>query len=153
MEGHEGTLANHEWTAHADPADRVDPVEDDELDAGLLRGFHGESHGRDVGEEAAPDVLHVEDEGIETREVGGPRFAPRDAGIKAVDLQAGFPVDTILDVAFQLAANSVFRSEEGPQIQLPGIVEKIDRGLAFPAQPGLVGNQTDLESLQVGKAA
>lgn len=147
----EVAFADEEGAIHGEAADGVDAVEDDEADACLGGGVHGKGHGGDVGEEAAADVLHVEDEGVEVGELFGLRFAEVDAGVEAVDGEAGGFVEAALKVAFSDAAEAVFGGEEGGELAVGSLVKEVDGGLAVTGAAGLVGDEAELEAFEIGE--
>src|SRR3954468_23563304 len=79
----------------SDTADRIGPIEDDELLAMVGTGLHGLAHRRDVGVKASADVLYVEDNGVDFCEHGG-RWLARLA-IETEDFEAGCRVLCVAD--------------------------------------------------------
>src|SRR5438105_848442 len=61
----------------ANSAERIRPVEHNELDSFFGRGFHAFNHRADVGVTAAADVLEIENEHIDSLQHRGSRLACR----------------------------------------------------------------------------
>jgi len=95
----------------ADPANRVDSIEHEELDLGLRGGFEAEPEGRDIGVEAAADVLDVKDQGVEVGQLRGSGTAV--GSVEAVDDEARLGVGGVVDLFVEFAGESVLGTEEG----------------------------------------
>ena len=100
--------------------------EDDELQTGFFGGFHRQSHRGDISEEAGPDVLNVEDKGVEAFELDGSGLAFL-APVEAVNLEAGPLIAAVLDGGLiGRPPNSVFGAEEGAQLHRFSSMQEVD---------------------------
>src|SRR5699024_4255700 len=127
-------------------ADRVRPVEHDEILAGAGRGDHRLVHRPDVGVEPHTDVLDVEDDGVnpglgvERLELGGVRT------VGVVNGDAGPLVHVGLFGVAGLggAAEAMLRTEDRADVHLAGGVHRVhDADQAVGDDAGRVGDDAD----------
>ena len=103
---------------HVRAVDGGGPVEDDEVDAVLGRGLHGVGHRRDVGVDARPDVLDVEDEDVDPLDHARLRHLARLLGVE----RAHVLVDVLEHPRFGLEGLPV-EAEDG-ELELLVVVER-----------------------------
>ena len=138
-------------TIDDDTADGIDPVEHDKANPRFLRRLHRQAHRRDKGVEAATDVLDVEDEGIESGELGRGRFALFGL-VKAIDRQSRGRVDLVVDhFLIEHPADAVLGREKHLQFDLRRVGEQIDGGAPLAIDARLIGDEADFFPFQQGK--
>src|SRR5206468_10466426 len=97
-------------------AERVRPIEDDDLLAGRGAGLEGEGRRPLEGVNARPDVLEIDEQQVYARE--HLRRGRAGLRVEAVDRDAELGIDAVsrLDhVVLLLAGEAVLRAEEGEQ--------------------------------------
>ena len=75
---------------HAQAAERIRSIQDDELNPIFRRCFHAFSHGADVGVTAAANILQIEDKRIDSAQHCRGRFACRS--VERIGDQASQPI-------------------------------------------------------------
>ena len=133
-------------------ADGILAVEDDDAFAVGGGGFHAVDEGGEVGVEAAANVLEINDEGVEIAELGGGGVTV--FAVEAVDGEAGGGIPAVGDFFLvQIAADAVFRAEEGAEVDLGSAVEEVDGGRAVAVVAAGVGDQADAEAGEAAELA
>ena len=102
----------HHRTLDAFAAQRIRPVEHDELDARLRARFHRQAHRADERVGAHAGVLQIINQRVEALEHRGSRLAR--CAVERMDRQPGALVRLVADVfpRLHVAINSVFRPEQ-----------------------------------------
>ena len=98
-------------------AERIRPIEDDELDPGLGRRFQAEQQSARVGVETDAGVLQIEHQRVEAGEIPGRRLPP--VAIEADDRQTARRIDAIRDrfAGGSLAGETVLGGEEADDVR------------------------------------
>ena len=141
MVGDEAGFAGGNRAFYAVSRNRIDTVEDDEFQAGVCSGFHGQSHCGNVGVEAAADVLDVENKGVQVLQLFGGGLAV--FSVQAKDGEFCFGVDVVGHWMVECSSEAVFGTEKGCQFDAGRLVKKVNGGLAVFVAAGVVGDQAD----------
>ncbi len=152
MAGGEPGLGGHHRAFHQVAPHRVDPVQHDQPHPGVRGGLEAALQGGDVGVEPAADVLHVEDQRVQARQVPGRRGALA-VPVEADDGKARAGVHGIRDALLvQLAADAVLGAEQALQAHPRRALEDVGGGPAPVVDARGVGDQADAQALQGGEA-
>jgi hypothetical protein len=127
-------------------ADRIHAIEHDELDLRVGCRFHRESHRRDVRVEARADVLHVEHERVEIRELFARGLSP--VAVQAVNRKSARRIAIVRDVRVGVAANSVLGTEERHECDAGRAAQHVDRRIAGVIDAALIRDQAEPHSAQ-----
>ena len=130
------------------PSDRVRPVEHDEVGADVPGGDHRVVHGPDVGVEAHPDVLDVEDDGVRFRLAEQLGHLRRVRSVGVVDRQPGARV---LELRLGLArlcasAEAVLGAEDTDDVQFLVCGHGVHDVACAPQYARWVADDADLAS-------
>ncbi len=150
MEGGETGFIELDRAIDERAADGIDAIEDDEGQAMFGGCLHRQAHGGDVGVKPASDVLDVEDEGVESGQIFGLRFA--GWAVEAVDRKAGPVVAAIGNFGLvELSADAVFRAEKGLEVHVTRRVKEIDGGPAVAGEAGMICDEAGTPAAEWGE--
>ena len=127
-------------------ADGVRPVEHDEARPDGDRRAHRRVHRPDVGVEARPDVLDVEDDGLDAGRAEQRRHLRRVGAVGVVDHEAGARVGVVALRVARLggAAEAVLGPEDADDVDGAGLVHLVDDGAQVGEDARRVGDDPDL---------
>ena len=140
---HEGVITLlHQRTFHLVSAQRIGPVQHQDLNPGLAAGAHHQAQRGDEGVAAYPDILDVVHHHVDILEHRRRRL-PR-APIKGEYRQPGFGVRAALYVVagVGIATDAVLRTIERHQIHLRRLEQNVDGGTKVPVHPAGIGHQS-----------
>ena len=137
-----------ERAAHRHAIDRVGAVEHDESHAVLGARFHAVPHRRDIGVEAATDVLDVEHDRVDALQHLLRRLAC--LAVERPDRQARRVVLAVADAFLvELALQSVLGREDRDELDGRKVRKDVDRATAVRGEAGVVRHEADLAAFEL----
>lgn len=134
--------------ADRNTVDRVWPVEHNKANMVFSGSLHGLAHGRNISIKPCANILDVKDQCVYTGQHGSGGAAI--AAIQTDDFYAGGGIRAVINERdIKLAHRTVLGAEQGNQIDLPGVMEKLDSAVSLTVNACLVGNQADIPAAEL----